>query len=166
VRKIQKRKRWEKKAVEKRRRVKDKGIVIFTQGRLAHVRVACAQACLECSASRLCKGAAPEEGILSVRNPVHAHPGDEVLIEVPESRYNRVLIGMFASLLVASLIGALVGYGLAGPLALDDTLSASLGFFLGLGLVVPGIILYFRKNNERRLYPSIIDITHKGERHG
>jgi hypothetical protein len=88
------------------------------------------------------------------------------MIEVPESRYHRVLIGMFAGLLAASLIGALAGYALSGPLALDDALSAPLGFFLGLGLAVAGLILYFRKNNERRLYPSIVDITQKGERHG
>jgi len=119
--------------------VKDKGTVIATEGPLALVKVSCTQACRECPASSLCKSAAPEEGTLSVRNPVNAHPGDEVVIEVPESRYNRVLIGMFAGLL---------------------------GFFLGLALAVPGLILYFRKNNDRRLYPSIVDITQKGERHG
>jgi positive regulator of sigma E activity len=146
--------------------VKDKGTVIATEGPLALVKVSCAQACRECPASSLCKSAAPEEGTLSVRNPVNAHPGDEVVIEVPESRYNRVLIGMFAGLLAASLIGALAGYALSGPLALDDALSAPLGFFLGLGLAVPGLILYFRKNNDHRLYPSIVDITQKGERHG
>jgi positive regulator of sigma E activity len=146
--------------------VKDKGTVITTEGPLAQVKVACTQSCRECSASILCKSTAPAEGTLSVRNPVNAHPGDEVMIEVPESRYHRVLIGMFAGLLAASLIGALAGYALSGPLALDDALSAPLGFFLGLGLAVAGLILYFRKNNERRLYPSIVDITQKGERHG
>ena len=146
--------------------MKDKGTVVSTEGPLAQVRVDCTRGCRECGASSLCKGAADEEGTLAVRNPINAHPGDEVMIEVPESRYHRVLITMFACLLAASLIGALAGYTLSRPLALDDSLSAPLGFFLGLGLAVPGVILYFRKNNGSRLYPSITDITQKGDRHG
>jgi positive regulator of sigma E activity len=140
--------------------------VIATEGPLALVKVACSQACGECSASSLCKGATRTEGTLSVRNTIKAGPGDEVVVDVPEHRYNRVLIGMFAALLAAALVGSLAGYALSGPLALDDGLSAPLGFFLGLALAVPGLILYFRKNNERRLYPTIVDITRKGERHG
>jgi positive regulator of sigma E activity len=146
--------------------MRDRGTVVLAQGPLAQVRVDCARACHECSASSLCKGATREEGILSVRNPLDAHPGDEVLIDVPEGRYNRALIVMFAGLLASSLLGALGGHGLSGPLALDAALSAPIGFFGGLGLAIPGLILYFRKINKRHLYPSIIDITQKGERHG
>jgi positive regulator of sigma E activity len=146
--------------------MRDNGTVVLVQGPLAQVRVDCAQACQECSASSLCKGATRKEGILSVRNPINAHPGDEVVIDVPESRYNRVLIGMFAGLLTASLLGSLGGYGLSGPLDLDAALSAPIGFFVGLALAVPGLILYFRKNNNLHLYPAIIEITQKGERHG
>jgi positive regulator of sigma E activity len=153
-------------AAKKRRHVKDRGTVIAAEGPLALVKVDCARGCRECSASSLCKGASAEEGTLSVQNPINAHPGDEVVIEVPEGRYHRVLIGMFAALLAAALIGALAGYALSGPLALDEGLSGPLGFFLGLSLAVPGIILYFRKNNGSRLYPSITDITQKGDRHG
>jgi positive regulator of sigma E activity len=146
--------------------MRDKGTVVLARGPLAQVRVDCARACQECSASSLCKGGTRKEGILSVRNPLDAHPGDEVLIDVPEGRYNRVLIVMFSSLLAASLLGALGGHGLSGPLALDAAISTPIGFFAGLALAVPGLILYLRKNNEQHLYPSIIDIIPKGERHG
>jgi positive regulator of sigma E activity len=129
--------------------------------------VACILGCGECSASAFCKGAGQKEGLLSVRNPVHAHPGDEVTIEVPERRYHRVLIVMFSGLLAASLAGAVAGSWLSGPLSLDSALSAPLGFFLGLGLAVPALVLYFRSINRRLLYPWITDIIHeKGERHG
>jgi len=146
--------------------MRDNGTVVLTQGPLAQVRVDCAQACQECSASSLCKGATRKEGILSVRNPLNAHPGDEVVIDVPESLYNRVLIGMFAGLLAASLLGSLGGYSLSGPLDLEAALSAPIGFFVGLALAIFVLILYFRKNNTRHLYPAIIEITQKGERHG
>jgi positive regulator of sigma E activity len=145
--------------------MKDNGIVIALQGPLARVRVDCAQACLDCSASSLCKGVAQNEGLLSVRNPLNAAPGDEVLIQVPEERYHRILIKMFGSLLAAGLIGLGAGYGLAGLLSLEESLSAILGFFLGLGLAVPVVIRSLKKVSARTLYPSIIDITRKGERH-
>ncbi len=140
--------------------------MIAIQGDLAQVRVDCSRACQECSASSLCKGSAEKEGMISARNPLAAAPGDQVLIEVPESRYNRALIGLFGSLLTGALVGTGAGYGLSGLLSLDPSLSASLGFFMGLGLAIPGLILYFRKINQRFLFPSIIDIIHKGERHG
>ena len=146
--------------------MRDRGTVVLAQGPLAQVRVECAQVCEDCSASRLCKGSSREEGILSVRNKLNAHPGDEVVIDVPEGRYNRVLIIMFSGLLAASLLGTLGGYGLSGPLSLDAALSGPIGFFVGLALAVPGLILYLRKHNEHHLFPSIIDIIQKGERHG
>jgi positive regulator of sigma E activity len=147
--------------------MRDNGTVVSTQGSLAQVRVECVPGCRECSASSFCKGAGQKEGLLSVRNPVRAHPGDEVAIEVPERRYHRALIVMFSGLLAASLLGAGAGAWLSGPLSLDSALSAPLGFFLGLGLAVPALALYFRRNNRRLLYPWITDIIHeKGERHG
>lgn len=147
--------------------MKDNGTVVTAEGALAQVRVECTQGCQGCSASGLCKGAGQKEGLLSVRNPVHALPGDHVTIEIPEHRYHRVLIVMFAGLLAASLLGAVAGAWLSGPLSLDPALSAPLGFFLGLGLAVPALVLYFRTNNRRLLYPWITDIiTNKGERHG
>ena len=139
--------------------MRDKGTVLTAEGRMAQVRVDCSRACRECSASSLCKGATSDEGALSVRNPVNAHPGDEVMIEIPEGHYHRALIGMFAGLLAASLLGALVGQALSGPLALDTAVGAPLGFFLGIGLAVPILVLYFKKKNQHNLYPSITDIT-------
>ncbi len=146
--------------------MKDNGIVIAIQGDLAQVRVECASACQECSASSLCKGSAEKNGVISVLNPLAAAPGDEVLIEVPEDRYNRALIGLFAGLLGGAIFGAGAGYGLSGPLSLEPSLSGPLGFFAGLGLAIPGLILYFRKINQRFLSPSVIEITQKGDRYG
>ena len=140
--------------------------MIAIQGDLAQVRVECAQACQECSASSLCKGSAERDGIISVQNPMDAAPGDAVLIEVPEGRYNRALIGLFSGLLGGALLGTGAGYGLSGTLSLDPSISGPLGFFAGLGLAIPGLNLYFRKINQRILSPSVIEIIQKGERHG
>ncbi len=145
--------------------MKDSGIVIALQGPLAQVRVACALACQECAASSLCKGKAQKEGLLSVRNPLDAVPGDEVLIQVPEERYHRVLIKLFGGLLTAVLLGSGAGYALAGSLALEESISALMGFFLGLGLALPVAIHSLRKSSAQSLYPSIIDITRRGVGH-
>ncbi len=140
--------------------------MIAIQGDLAQVQVECASACQECSASSLCKGSAEKNGIISARNPLAAAPGDEVLIEVPESRYNRALIRLFASLLAGAIFGAGAGYGLSGPLSMDPSISGPVGFFVGIGLAMPGLFFYFRKINQRILSPFVIKIIKKGDRYG
>ena len=84
--------------------MRDKGIVITTQGDLAKVRVACFSACEDCSARSLCLGHKNSQGLLAVKNSLHADPGDKVVIEVPESNYTKALIVLFGSLVFSALL--------------------------------------------------------------
>lgn len=144
----------------------DSGVVMSVQGDLAQIRVSCTDACADCSASSLCKGVSQNEGYLDVKNPVGAHPGDEVRIAIPESNYNRALILLFGSLLAAAVAGAFAGTLVAAPLALPPSQSGFLGLLLGLGVMVPVMVRYFRRINLKSLYPVILDITKKGDCHG
>jgi len=147
--------------------MRDKGIVINTKEDLAQVEVICfIEACHKCSARSLCIGKDQSKGVLSVKNPLKACSGDEVEIEIPDSKYNKALILLFGSFLVASLFGLGAGFLLSPLLPFSSSVSGLLGLFLAL--IVSGIFLsrYFRKTNKALLYPVITDIIKKGGCHG
>ena len=145
--------------------MRDKGIVITTQGDLAKVLVACFSACEDCSARSLCLGHKNSQGLLSVKNSLHADPGDKVVIEVPESNYTKALIVLFGSLVFSAIGGMVVGYASALLFPFPSSQGSLLGFFLGIGAGMIWVIYYFRKNNLNDIYPNIIDITMKGDFH-
>ena len=147
--------------------MKDKGLVVNTKNDLARVEVQCfIDSCGSCSARSLCTGQDKSKGLLEAKNPLKATVGDEVEIEIPETKYNQALILLFGTLLVAALLGMGAGY-LLSPLV---PLSSSVTSFFGLILAVlgTGLVLfrYFRKKNKMHLYPVIINILKKGDCHG
>jgi positive regulator of sigma E activity len=144
----------------------DNGLVLTTKKDMAEVEVVCFEGCHDCTAKSLCIGNKQNKGRLSVKNPLHAKPGDEVKIQIPEDDYSRALILFFGGLLIAMLLGMAGGY----LLGLVFSLSSSLASFLGLvtGLVFGGFVItrIFRRKNEAKLYPVIIDIIKKGDCYG
>ena len=144
----------------------DNGLVITTAKDIAEVEVNCFDGCHDCTASSLCIGNTKNKGRLSVKNPLHALPGDEVKIQVPDARYNQALILLFGGLLLAALLGMGGGY----LSALFFSLSSPLVSFVGLvtGLIIGGWALarVFHRKNKEQLYPVIIDIIKKGDSYG
>jgi len=147
--------------------MKDKGLVIATKDDLAQVEVQCLiEACGSCSARSLCTGQDKSKGLLEVQNPLKACAGDEVEIDIPETKYNQALILLFGSLLIAGLLGMGAGYLLSPFLPL----SSSAASFLGLLVAVVGtggvLFRHFRRKLKNQLYPVIINILRKGDCHG
>lgn len=142
-----------------KRIMKDKGWVVSTKNDLAQIEVVClTDSCQKCAARNICAGNNQSKGLLTVKNPLNANSGDEVEIEIPDTKYNMALILLFGSLLVASLLGMGVGYVLSPlfPLSPQEASFFGLLFFL----ILAGIILWrhFQKKNKAHLYPVIIDI--------
>lgn len=147
--------------------MKDSGFVISAQADLAEVEVRClVDACNHCSAKNLCSSGQPSKGRLTVRNPVHAHIGDEVEIEIPENLYNRSLIIIFLTMLLGSLLGIAIGYLAASFLPLDSQHLMIIGFMVALLASVVGLAVYFRRKNRSFLYPVITHVIHKGDYYG
>jgi positive regulator of sigma E activity len=144
----------------------DNGLVITTEKDFAQVEVACFDGCQECTAQSLCIGNKQNQGRLSVKNPIHALPGDKVKIQIPEDRYNQALILLFGGLLAALFIGMGGGYLAASLFSLSPPLASFTG--LALGLIIGGLSLsrIFRQKNKQQLYPVIVDIIKKGESYG
>ncbi|NIM58286.1 MAG: hypothetical protein GTO16_05000 [Candidatus Aminicenantes bacterium] len=147
--------------------MRDKGLVVDTKEDLAQVEVQCfTDACHKCSAQSLCIGQNQSKGLIMVRNPLRASPGDEVEVEIPDTKYSRYLILLFGSLLVASLAGLGLGSLLSPLLPLSSSATSLIGLISAL--IIAGVFLsrYFRAKNKATLYPVIIEIIKKGGRHG
>jgi positive regulator of sigma E activity len=142
--------------------MKDKGFVVDLKDDLALVEVECfIESCKGCAMGSLCLGQKQKQGILAVKNTLHAAAGDEVEIEIPDAKYDKFLILLFSSLLAASFLGMAAGYLFSRLLSLP---SSGLGFAgLLLALLVTGVFLYryFRKKGNVRLYPVITNIIKK-----
>lgn len=147
--------------------MKDKGLVVSTKNNFAQVEVQCLiESCASCSARSLCTGRDRSKGLLEVQNPLDACSGDEVEIEIPETKYNQALILLFGTLLVAALLGMGAGYFLSPIVPMSSSAASLLGLILavlGTGLF---LFRYFRKKNKIHMYPVIINILNKGDCHG
>ena len=146
--------------------MKDNGIVVSIKQDLADVEVQCLVVCHDCSAQSLCIGKKQKKGLLSVKNPIKACPGDEVTLEVPEENYNRALIQVFGTLLAASLLGLGLGVLFSDLLGFRTPESGLVGLLAGLFLGGTGLYFLFRNKNEKKLYPVITNIIKKGDCHG
>jgi positive regulator of sigma E activity len=146
--------------------MRDNGLVLTVEKNHAEVEVSCLEGCDDCAARSLCIGHKQAKGRLSVRNSLGAKPGDQVIIEIPEEHYSKALAFLFGGLLLAMLIGMGGGYLMSFLLPISS-LSTSI-FGLIAGLIIGGFGLYsiFRRKNEQKLYPEIIDILNKGDRYG
>lgn len=147
--------------------MKDSGVVISTSPGLAEVEVEClVEACASCPAKSLCSQRGPSKGHLTVRNPLSASVGDQVEIEIPERNYTRALILIFLTFLLSSLAGIGMASFLSRLLSFPRQELLILGFLLGLACAGIWLFRYFRKKNNALLYPVIITIIQKGEKHG
>ncbi len=147
--------------------MKDKGLVVSTKDDLAQVEVQCLiESCGSCSAKSLCTGQDKANGLLAVKNPLKACTGDNVEIEIPETKYNQVLILLFGSLLIAALLGMGAGYLLSSFLPLSSSAASLLGLLLAV-IGAGGILFrHFRRKFKSQLYPVIINFLKKGAHHG
>ncbi len=144
----------------------DSGRVLSSGKELAEVEVECFEACHDCSARSLCIGNKQNKGRISVKNPLHAEPGDEVRIRIPEEHYSRALILIFGGLLCALILGLGGGYLLGRLFSVPASTASIIG--LVVGLMMGGFVLFrtFRRKNEEYLYPEIIAIIKKGDCYG
>jgi positive regulator of sigma E activity len=142
--------------------MRDKGFVIGLKDDLALVEVECfIEACKACAMAGLCLGQKQKQGILAVKNTLHASAGDEVEIEIPDAKYNKFLILLFSSLLAASLLGMGAGYLFSRLLSLPSSGLSFAGLLLALLLAGVFLYHYFRKKGNLRLYPVITSIIKK-----
>ena len=147
--------------------MKDSGLVLKTQQGLAVVAMECLRkACHRCSSKRLCTLSSSSSGLLKVKNPLKALPGDLVEVEIPEASYNKALILIFSTLIITCLLGLGLGYLISLSVSVSLQEASLAGVFLALLLASFGLYGYFHKKNNARFYPVITDILKKGDSNG
>jgi positive regulator of sigma E activity len=142
--------------------MKDKGKIISLKGPFAQIKLDCVSGCQKCAARHLFSNKKYERGLFKALNPVKAAPGDEVMIDIPEEKYNKALIMLFGLMLFASLLGMLLGFFTAAFFPFPPPTGGMIGFFLGL--VIAGLFLFVRIK-KMNLYPEIISIIKEGDYH-
>ncbi len=145
--------------------MKDKAFVIKTEKNgMAQVKVTPSIPCQKCRAKDLCVGAKQHNGLLRVKNQINAQEGDNVIIEIPDTYYNKNLIFLFTSLLLASLLGMTAGYLLSSFIPFSPQTTSVAGLFVSV--VIAGVVLFriLRKKNNSDFFPVIINI--QGGSHG
>ena len=144
--------------------MKDKALVVSTQDNLARVEVQCfIESCHDCSARSLCLGQGKRKGLMVARNPLKAQTGDEVEVDIPESKYNQALILIFGTLLASSMLGMGAGYALSLFLSLSSSGAGFSGLLLGVLIAGVWLFRYYHKNRRLRLYPRITRILKRGD---
>lgn len=87
-------------------------------------------------------------------------------VEIPEKDYNKALIFIFSTFLLAVLLGISVGHFSSLILSVSSQEAGLVGIILAVLLAAGGLFRYFRKKNKDLLYPVIIDIIKKGDYDG
>ena len=147
--------------------MRDKGLVIAIRDGLARVEVQCLiESCGSCSAKSLCSGHDKDKGHLDVQNPLDARVGDEVEIEIPETKYHQALILLFGALLIALLLGMGGGYLLSFLLPLSASAASFFGLIITEAITGAFLFRYFKRKFKSQLYPVITNILNKGDCHG
>lgn len=144
--------------------MRDKGLVVSTKDDFAQVEVQCfIESCQDCSARSLCVGQDKKKGILVARNLLEAQAGDEVEVDIPETKYNQALILLFGVLLAAAILGMAAGYFLSLLLSLSSSMASFSGLLLALLIAGGWLFRHFHKNRRHHLYPKITSILKRGD---
>lgn len=143
--------------------MKDKGLVVSTQDDFARVEVQCfIESCHDCSARSLCVGQDKKKGMLVATNPLNAQAGDEVEVDIPETKYNQALILLFGVLLACAVLGMAAGYFLSLFVSLSSSVASFSGLLLALLIAGGWLFHHFHKDRRLRLYPKITGILKRG----
>ena len=143
--------------------MRDKGLVVSTKDDFAQLEVQCfIESCHNCSAKSLCVGQDKKKGILVARNPLEAQAGDEVEVDIPETKYNQALILLFGVLLAAAILGMGAGYFLSLFLPFSSSLASFSGLLLALLIAGGWLFRHFHNDRRLHLYPEITSILKRG----
>ncbi len=143
------------------------GQILELSGDLAQVATNRQGICADCADKTSCSaGATATPGVaevVTVRNPLHARPGDTVEFDLPGHSELRVSLLVWVVPLVGIILGAICGAQLHTALPLDRDLSTLLGAALGAAVAFALLIrVDKRARSDERLVPVIVRIVPSG----
>jgi sigma-E factor negative regulatory protein RseC len=117
--------------------IEESASVVEVRGGRALVQTVRSSGCEHCAARGACAGlGGGREARVWVEDPLGVHPGERVVVAVPEGAVVRASIWVYLVPVVALLLGALLGNALAPRIGLSPDLGAA-------GLGVAAMVLAF-----------------------
>ncbi|MEA3277083.1 MAG: SoxR reducing system RseC family protein [Pseudomonadota bacterium] len=133
--------------------IEESGVVIAVRDDLADVESRRRSVCGGCSANSACGTSLLErffgrkQLLLTVRNPIGAEPGDEVIVGVPEAALLQASVAAYVVPLLAMIGGGIGGDFLAALLA--PAYAQGLSVLGGIGGLAAGLLWLRRFNSTR-----------------
>lgn len=140
--------------------IEDIGKVVRVEGDNAFVEVARTSACARCGLQEV-EELAGEKPVFIALNTAKATMGDTVKVRVQSVAYMKASVFIYGIPVLFLIIGAVLGFYLAGKFGISsDTMSALLSM---AGLIIGIVILFlFRRRGTRKEYmPVIVEVIVK-----
>jgi len=135
--------------------IEQQGRVLQLTENEAAVRVGISPGCPACKAGKGCGAGIfaqllPRKPVLvRVPNVIGAHPGQIVVLGIPENAFLRILLRLYLLPLLAALLGAASGYEVAGLLRVGA--GAADGISLFAGVMSFWFVVYFGRAEKSAL---------------
>ncbi len=100
--------------------IEETAVVTRCDGEFAEVEAQRKSSCSSCGAKGSCGSGALSEvfgrksSVMRVRNPIGAHPGDQVVVGLDDAMLTRASLAAYAVPVLALLAGAILGQGVGG----------------------------------------------------
>lgn len=138
--------------------VKEQGIIRKINGKKAVVHVQQTSACAHCKSKASCD-VSKRAMLIEVANNLGAKEGDFVELSVPEGTVLKLSFMIYMMPIIALIIGAFVGWAVAGSFNIDTTFASILGGSLCVGLSFYILKRINRKaESEEKYFPHMIRI--------
>ncbi len=136
--------------------LKETAMVVSTSANKAKVAIVRSEACGNCPAKSMCNTASGNLNILEVGNPVHARPGQRVLIELRPEALLKATTLVYLVPATAMVAGATTGW-----LQTGTDMGAMIGALGGFLITSMFLFLHSRKNRDT-VGPVISEIQSPG----
>lgn len=141
--------------------IEDIGNVVRVDGDKAYVEMERTSACAQCGLQEIEELAAGGKVVFEAFNMIRASMGDKVKVQVQSVAYIKASAFIYGIPILFLIIGALLGFYIAGKFGVSsDTMSALLGM---AGLIIGIVILFlFRKRGTKKEYmPVVVEVIIK-----
>jgi sigma-E factor negative regulatory protein RseC len=142
----------------------EEGVITRTGADTAHILTRRTTACEGCSERHICHSASGKKEIeIEVANPVHAEPGDTVMVAFKTGQILWLSFLLYIFPVIALVAGALVGDSIVAPnMGGDPSIYAAVFAFLCFALAMTAIKLKDRRAKvSGRYQPVIVRIKKK-----
>jgi sigma-E factor negative regulatory protein RseC len=143
--------------IKERKMANQRGRVIKSGQKYAHVITEKNDACGGCSSVHNCGTCMVASKVVTrVRNPIDAKEGDQIIVSLPTNILLKGAALLYLIPVAGVILGAFAGSGLASYLGLGETMLGAIFSFLGLCLGFTFLVFFSRRTSTEELFTPVI----------